>query len=87
MWCVGQITAEYRQRMYALLELYAQPHDPRAPVICVDEKSKQLLAPTRPALPAKPGAVAKEDYENMLGPAPATFLSPWSPRAGGGTRR
>ena len=63
MWCVGQITAEYRQRMYALLELYARPHDPRAPVICVDEKSKQLLEPTRPALPAKPGAVAKEDYE------------------------
>ena len=63
MWCVGQITEEYRQRMYALLELYARPYDPRAPVICVDEKSKQLLEQTRPALPAKPGAVAKEDYE------------------------
>jgi hypothetical protein len=27
MWCVGKITAEYRQRMYALLELYARPYD------------------------------------------------------------
>lgn len=63
MWCVGQITEEYRQRMYALLALYARPHDPQAPVICVDEKSKQLLEQTRPALLAKPGAVAKEDYE------------------------
>jgi hypothetical protein len=63
MWCVGRITAEYRQRMYALLELYARPYDPAEPVICVDEKSKQLLQQTRPPLAARPGAVAKEDYE------------------------
>jgi hypothetical protein len=63
MWCVGQITEEYRQRMYALLELYARPYDPRQPVLCVDEKSKQLLEQTRPTLPAKPGALVKEDYE------------------------
>lgn len=49
--------------MYALLELYARPHDPQAPVICVDEKSKQLLEQTRRTLPAQPGAVAQEDYE------------------------
>lgn len=63
MWCVGQITAEYRQRMYALLELYAQPYNPEEPVICVDEKSKQLLKQTRVPLAARAGAVAKEDYE------------------------
>ena len=27
MWCIGQITAEYRERMYDLLELYAKPYD------------------------------------------------------------
>jgi hypothetical protein len=63
MWCVGRITAEYRQRMYALLELYARPYDPAEPVICVDEKSKPLLQQTRSPLAARPGAVAKEDYE------------------------
>jgi hypothetical protein len=63
MWCVGRLTAEYRERMYGLCELYARPHDPQQPVVCVDEKSKQLLAPTRPAIPAKPGQIAKEDYE------------------------
>ena len=63
MWCVGQITAEYRQRMYALLELYAQPYNPEEPVICVDEKSKQLLKQTRVPLAARAGQVAKEDYE------------------------
>ena len=63
MWCIGELTTEYRRRMYDLLELYARPYDPREPVICVDEKSKQLLRQTRPPLPAKPGTPAKEDYE------------------------
>lgn len=63
MWCIGELTAEYRRRMYDLLDLYARPYDPREPVICLDEKSKQLLRETRCPLPAKPGTVAKEDYE------------------------
>ena len=63
MWCIGAITAEYRERMYDLLELYAKPYDATEPVICVDEKSKQLLGQTRRPIPATPGRVAKEDYE------------------------
>ena len=47
MWCIGQITVEYRERMEALLTLYARPYNPLEPVICLDEKSKQLLAQTR----------------------------------------
>jgi len=63
MWCIGRLTAEYRERMYALCDLYARPYDPQQPVVCVDEKSKQLLATGRPTLEAKPGHVVKEDYE------------------------
>jgi len=63
MWCIGELTAEYRRRMYELLALYARPYDAREPVICVDEKCKQLLRETRPALPAKLATLAKEDYE------------------------
>jgi hypothetical protein len=63
MWCIGRITAEYRERMYDLLGLYAKPYDPSEPVVCLDEKSKQLLEQTRQPLPAAPGQVAKEDYE------------------------
>jgi len=63
MWCIGKITAEYRQRMYALLELYARPYRQAEPVLCVDEKSKQLLQQTRRPLPARPGKLRKEDYE------------------------
>jgi hypothetical protein len=63
MWCIGELTAEYRRRMYDVLELYARPYDAREPVICLDEKSKQLLRETRRPLPAKPATVRKEDYE------------------------
>jgi hypothetical protein len=63
MWCIGKITAEYRQRMEALCDLYARPYDAQEPVVCLDEKSKQLLRSSRPDLAAQPGQVAKQDYE------------------------
>jgi len=63
MWCIGRITAEYRERMYDLLGLYAKPYDAAEPVVCLDEKSKQLLQQTRRPIPATPGEIAKEDYE------------------------
>ena len=63
MWCIGVLNAEYRGRMYDLLELYARPYCEHEPVICIDEKSKQLLNDARPRLPIKPGAPAKYDYE------------------------
>lgn len=63
MWCVGKITAEYRERMYALCDLYARPYNAQEPVVCLDEKSKQLLKQTRAEIPARPGRNAKEDYE------------------------
>ena len=63
MWCIGKITTEYRERMYALCDLYARPYDPQEPVVCMDEKSKQLLASSRQDLEAKPSQIAKQDYE------------------------
>ena len=63
MWCIGVLTEEYRSRMYDLLELYARPYRKQEPVICIDEKSKQLIRDSRAPLPMKPGASAKCDYE------------------------
>jgi hypothetical protein len=63
MWCIQEITEEYRIRMYRLLELYKQPYNPRQPVICMDEKSKQLLEDSRQPIQAKPGKAEKYDYE------------------------
>jgi hypothetical protein len=66
MWCIGKLTTQYRERMYDLCDLYARPHDPQEPVVCLDEKSKQLLQPSRPDLAAQPGPdghQARQDYE------------------------
>ena len=63
MWCIGEITQEYRRRMYELLALYARPFDPREPVVCIDEKSLQLIGHSRTPLPMAPGVIAKDDYE------------------------
>lgn len=49
--------------MYDLLELYARPYRKEEPVICVDEKSKQLLQQTRTPIAARPGVPIREDYE------------------------
>lgn len=63
MWCIGVLSEEYRQRMYALLELYARPLSRAEPVICLDEKSLQLLGHSRATLPMAAGVPAKHDYE------------------------
>jgi len=63
MWCIGKLTKEYRQRMYDLLDLYARPYQENEPVICVDEKSKQLLEQPRTPIAASPGKPMKEDCE------------------------
>ena len=49
--------------MEDVLELYAEPYDPQRPVVCLDETSTQLLADTRPPIPAAPGRPRREDYE------------------------
>ena len=38
--------------MEDVLDLYAEPYDPKRPVVCFDETSKQLVAEKR--LPSRP---------------------------------
>jgi hypothetical protein len=63
MWCIQEITPEYRKRMYRLLDLYGKGYDAVHPVVCMDEKSKQLLEDIREPIAAKPGRIMKYDYE------------------------
>ena len=49
--------------MEEVLDLYQQAYDPRFPLVCMDEKSKQVLADLRPALLAHPGQVRRQDFE------------------------
>jgi DDE superfamily endonuclease len=49
--------------MEDILELYAEPYDPRYPVVCFDEKLHQLVSEVRQPLPAVPGKPGRYDYE------------------------
>ena len=47
MWCIGKLTKQYRIRMYKILDLYQLEYHSDYPVICMAEKSKQLIENTR----------------------------------------
>ena len=49
--------------MEDILDVYQRPYDPKRPLVCVDETSKQLIAETRVPIAAKPGQPARHDYE------------------------
>jgi hypothetical protein len=81
MWCIGALTEEYRHRMYALLELYARPVSPTEPVICIDEKSLQLIGQSRAPLPMNSCSPAKQDYEYVRNGTTNLFVAV-EPKAG-----
>jgi len=49
--------------MFHVLDLYARPYDPKHPLVCFDEKSKELHRDVRPPQPGKAGQTARQDYE------------------------
>lgn len=49
--------------MEDVLDVYQRPFDPRFPVICMDEASKQLIAEIRKPLPMMPGQPLRIDSE------------------------
>lgn len=63
MWCVPKIDAEYVACMEDVLTLYAEPPDPRRPVVCFDETPRQLIGEARVPVRAEPGKRARFDYE------------------------
>jgi DDE superfamily endonuclease len=49
--------------MEDVLAVYTRPADPRRPLVCLDETSKQLLRDGRAPLPPAPGRPQRVDYE------------------------
>jgi DDE superfamily endonuclease len=58
-----EASAAFVANMEDVLEVYQRPRDPQRPVVCLDETSKQMIAETRAAIPARPGRKARHDYE------------------------
>lgn len=50
-------------RMEDVINLYEKPFNRKEPVICFDEKSKQLLEDSRKGKGVQPGKIAIRDYE------------------------
>ena len=81
-WCIPKVSAEFVAHMEDVLDLYAQPYDPRRPVVCFDETSTQLLAETRAPMPPRPGRPQRQDYEYRREGTRNLFLA-CEPLAGG----
>lgn len=49
--------------MEDVLKVYSRPYDPRRPVVCMDESSKQLIGEVRNPIPMSPGKSLRVDDE------------------------
>ena len=75
MWCIPKVTPEFVERMEDVLDLYARPYDRNEPVICFDEKSKELRGDARAAAPTKEGRVRRRDYEYVRNGTANVFMA------------
>jgi hypothetical protein len=62
-WCIPSVGAEFVAAMENVLDIYAEPYDPKRPKVNFDETSKQLIAETRSRLAARPKQCERYDYE------------------------
>jgi transposase len=74
MWCIPKVDPEFVARMEDVLELYAEPPDPKRPVVCFDETPRQLIGESRVPVAAKPGRPARVDYEYVRNGTANVFM-------------
>jgi transposase len=63
MWCIPEVDGTYVARMEDVLDLYAEPPDPKRPVVCFDESPTQLIGAVRQSISARPGQPERYDCE------------------------
>jgi len=63
MWCIPEVDGTYVARMEDVLDLYAEPAEPKRPVVCFDESPTQLIGEVRQPVPAVPGQLERYDCE------------------------
>lgn len=61
-WCIGQLTPLFLWQMEKILDLYAQPYDPKRPLWCFDERPCQLLGDTLVPIAMQPGKKWRYDH-------------------------
>jgi len=60
--------------MEDVLSVYHRPHDPKRPLVCLDEFCKQLLREVRTPHPTKPGQPSKYDSEYIREGSATAFM-------------
>ena len=80
MWCIPKLDAAYVACMEDVLELYAEPCDPKRPVICFDESPPQLIGEVRAPIPATPGPLERFAFEYRRNGPVNLFLRRLAPR-------
>ncbi len=60
--------------MEDVLDVYQRAADPKRPLVCLDEASKQLLSDARPALALAPGRLARQDSEYSRNGTASLFM-------------
>ena len=74
-WCIApKANAEFVCKMEDVLEVYQRPYDPKRPLVCMDETSKQLVGETRVPVAAATGRPARYDYEYVRNGTANVFL-------------
>lgn len=82
-WCIPKVTARFIAKMEDVLAVYERPYDVLHPVVCLDEKGKELVAhtpgreplPPKPGVGMEPGMEARQDYEYKRGGSANIFLA------------
>lgn len=61
--------------MEDVLEVYKRPYNPRRPVVCMDETTKQLIGETREPLPPRPGSLERFDHVYVRNGVASLFMA------------
>ena len=78
MWCIPKVTPEFIENMNDVLDIYEKPYNPKEPVVCFDEKSKELHDTIRKKIHGK---ITKQDYEYKRNGVSNIFMT-IEPKAG-----
>ena len=82
MWCIPpKQSAAFVYHMEDVLEVYQRQHDPKRPVVCLDETFRQLIGEAREPLPPAPGRVERYDCVYVRNGTASLFLA-FEPLAG-----
>lgn len=74
-YCIAEKdSARFVSQMEQVLDVYAAPPDPRHPLVCMDEASKQLLGNGVEPLPMEKGKPKREDYHYTRGGVRSLFM-------------